>query len=77
MILAAWARETSFREFFCYAMVGHALQEESVDELHRFCLFRIDGKLPVWSFVVAEEALVGNRHLAVCKSLPLAPSDIF
>ena len=76
MVLTARTLETSFGELIRNAVIGHALQEKTVDEFHGFCLLRVNGKLPVWSFVVTEEPLVGDGDLAVSESLSLAPGDV-
>ena len=58
-------------------MVGHPLQEHLEDAPYRNRLLLIDHQVPVWAFVIAEESLVGNGHLAVCKTFPLAPGAVF
>ena len=54
----------------------HALYEQAVDHLHGFRLLRHNARLPILTFFVAEELLVGHADLAIGKSFPLPPGDV-
>lgn len=74
--LAAGCRDTVFGQGVGDTMVGHALQEQTVDALDDDCLLPVDHQIPIRATVVAKEALERNTDLSVGEALSLAPSAV-
>lgn len=58
---------------FRYAARSFPGEELRINSPHDFCLFFIDDKLPVGSFVVTEEIGIAEADLSVCEGLSSTP----
>ena len=56
---------------------GIPVQEQTVNQFHRPGLFPVDYQIAIRPFVIAQEMPVGNTHLAISKSFPVAPCHVF
>ena len=70
-------QDAHLRQAFSDGMRGKPLQEEVVDQPHRFRLFLVDHQFAVFAPVVAEEMLEGHGDPPVSHALALAPGAVF
>ena len=76
LVLACRCRDAFIGQRLGDAVRRHPFEEHTVDALDHFGLLRIDRQIPILASVVAEEPFEGNRDLAVCKALSLAPCAV-
>ena len=76
LVLACRCRDAFIGQRLGDAVRRHPFEKHAVDALDNFGLLRVDHQISILTSVVAEEPFEGNRDLAVCKSLSLAPCAV-
>ena len=75
--LSRRSRDTLLRQVFGYGVGGLALNEHPVNGSNGFRFLRHDLRQTVGPLAVTKELAVGNADLAVGKTFPLTPCNIF
>ena len=76
-LLAPGGGDSLLSQKFCNGITGFALHKQTVDQSDGFRFLRYDLRQTIGTLAVSKELTVGNADLAICKTLSLAPSDIF
>lgn len=76
LLFTARCGDAVIGELLGNAVIGHSLQEHSVDAFNDYRLFPVDDQIAVRPTVVAKEPRERYGNLTVCKAFSLAPGAV-